>query len=563
MLNRKYFVGLGVIASLAALVAFLPDNLAQGERTGLDFAYFNGVNVTRGSSQSNSLPADLGDELRFETKLVNNTGNYIGGIQLRVELPGSLYLIPESIIIHNWSGSSTYVNYPANQPMPIMAGDLWPGEERIILFNARVSRLPRSSETVTLRLESEGYPYAATARLAINPNLNEGDLNQYNPLQVTKLARNLSRGETQWNKSVVAQPGDEVEFQINLSTSDPNGARGVFLKEQLDPGYLDYLVDSFRINNRQSYIRSINDEISLGDLARFQTTQINLRARVAPSYSFPQREIIVSNLARTRLSGYAEQTTAAGVKVVNYSVSEPVYYQPTPTPVYYTHTPTPRPLYRYVPPQNYQAPQYTPGSTGSPQATPTPTSSGLQTVLVGKLVRNLTNRQAEFAPSITAAPGDELEFIVYVTATGPAPINQLILRDELPGKLVYQSRSLMVNRQSTEETLFNVGLPINYLQPNETREVTYRVKVAPAEEFDQDQTELRAAALATGENIASEPSIISVTIKKDGDSSETGTVSAGWFWTIVILLLFTVLLLFVLWRQEKQRVELLVSGRLV
>ncbi|MBX4191181.1 MAG: DUF11 domain-containing protein [Candidatus Doudnabacteria bacterium] len=116
------------------------------------------------------------------------------------------------------------------------------------------------------------------------------------------------------------------------------------------------------------------------------------------------------------------------------------------------------------------------------------------TISLTKNVRNVTQSQTIFAPSIAAKPNDQVEFQMVVTAeTGT--VNNVIFSDTLPQKLTYVNNSLTVDGVPSGNNLGAVSL--GNMSANTRKTVVIRATVSAAGEFPVGSTTLTNTANIT------------------------------------------------------------------
>ncbi len=125
-----------------------------------------------------------------------------------------------------------------------------------------------------------------------------------------------------------------------------------------------------------------------------------------------------------------------------------------------------------------------------------------------KTVRNLSKSTA-FLESVSAEPGEVLVFGIVVRA-GNNTINNVTVKDSLPAGLIYDG-DLRVDNVLTQGNIIT-GLNIGSISANQKKTVTFRAKVAGADNFDFGQTKLNnSASVSVGDKSLSDNVEIIVT----------------------------------------------------
>ena len=116
---------------------------------------------------------------------------------------------------------------------------------------------------------------------------------------ISKLARNLSDGQKQFSDSVLADPGEVLEFKIVINSG--TGAKNVILKDTL-PSQISFRVNSLKIDG-VSVSGEITQGISLGNLGANQTKTITFLADVAGPAHFNFGQTTLVNTATVSFDG--------------------------------------------------------------------------------------------------------------------------------------------------------------------------------------------------------------------------------------------------------------------
>lgn len=156
---------------------------------------------------------------------------------------------------------------------------------------------------------------------------------------------------------------------------------------------------------------------------------------------------------------------------------------------------------------NYQNPgTYTPKvriERGASLAEATTTvivgSAGTQDLSVAKLGRNLSDNTA-YGEVTISDPGEVIEFRIFITATGSAALNDVIVKDTLPANMSYYG-SLKVDNVLTGGDIL-AGLNIGTLNSQQTKTITFQAAVAGTANFAFGTTNLINTALVYNTSIS-------------------------------------------------------------
>lgn len=167
-------------------------------------------------------------------------------------------------------------------------------------------------------------------------------------------------------------------------------------------------------------------------------------------------------------------------------------------------------------------------------------SSQSRDLSVSGQVRDLSAGTA-FADTLTASPGDVLEFQMVLTNATQTVLSNLKLKETLAGKTTYSGLLKIDNRDDPGDPL--AGLDLGTLNPGQSRSVTFQAVLAPAANFGPGSTSLVNTTLVYNVNLARTQSVtISVT---KGQVLGATTVKTGLFdnftWSLFLALLATFL----------------------
>ncbi len=247
-------------------------------------------NVTQGqSSFTKSTTAAPGDILQFQIQ-VNTFGNTAAqNVVVTDSLPSNLSFV---------SGSSATNNL----------GNMNAGSTQSVTLTASLSSensfaCGSTSLTNTVQVTSSNAGNASdNASVSVNRNCNTNNNNV--TLSLTKLVRNVTQGQTIFTKSISAQPGDMVQFQIQVTASGNTTANNVIVTDTLPNNF------SLVSGNTTSNLGSINSG---------NTQTILITAQAANESSFPTGTTSWINTAAVNSSNAGSASDTATV-IVNRNV---------------------------------------------------------------------------------------------------------------------------------------------------------------------------------------------------------------------------------------------------
>ncbi|MBI2669863.1 MAG: DUF11 domain-containing protein [Candidatus Yanofskybacteria bacterium] len=111
---------------------------------------------------------------------------------------------------------------------------------------------------------------------------------------------------------------------------------------------------------------------------------------------------------------------------------------------------------------------------------PTGTNSQFSIQKTGK---NISKGQNAEQFNLTASPNDTLEFIIKVRSLSSSVLNNVTIRDILPGGLVYINRTTGLNGTITVDGITGSGINIGSLHPNQEVVISFNATVSPVSAF--------------------------------------------------------------------------------
>jgi len=162
------------------------------------------------------------------------------------------------------------------------------------------------------------------------------------------------------------------------------------------------------------------------------------------------------------------------------------------------------------------------GSGGSNTDTVTASITSAGTLTVNKWVRNLSDGTG-WSDSVSADPSEIISFLIEVTAVNSS-LQDVIIKDILPDKMVYRSNSLKIDGISSAGDISS-GLNIGSLSANQKKTVTFDADISGADRFVFGDTQLINSALVyTGNTSGSDTAKVIVTRKAVAGAT---TISTG------------------------------------
>jgi hypothetical protein len=145
------------------------------------------------------------------------------------------------------------------------------------VFSATDNEGQISSDSMVILIKDSGYVNAGSL---IDFGEEEVQL-----LSIEKWVRNVSRGDKEWRKDQIeAQPSDEVEFKIEISSLGDEIVRDISVKDSL-PIELIYQ-NNLKVDGREDIRDVTEEEINVGDLSTGKTRTLVFSAKVKSEEDF-------------------------------------------------------------------------------------------------------------------------------------------------------------------------------------------------------------------------------------------------------------------------------------
>ncbi len=242
-------------------------------------------------------------------------------------------------------------------------------------------------------------------------------------------------------ETVSAEPGDEIEFQIKINSTGNTAAQNVKVRD-----YLPYKLNYVNGSTSGATTSSIVDNwVNIGSISNGSSKTVYFRAEVADENSFSNGTTTLTNTAKTYADDVNTITDSANVNV---------------------------------------------NKNEEPDLNPS--------LSISKLGRNLTNGGSSWVETVSAEPGDEIEFQIRVNSNGDETAHNVRVRDYLPYKLNYVSGSTY---GATTGNITDGWLNIGSIADGSSKIIYFRARVANEDYFSTETTILTNTAKAYADDI--------------------------------------------------------------
>ena len=401
-------------------------------------------NVTAGQTAFvNSISASPLDQVEFQMRVSVSSNGSVSNVVFSDTLPSRLNLIGNSITVDGTPSGSSLSG--------INLGTMTANQTKIVVFRATVAdtnQFPVGGTTLTntANVTSSNNSDSASASVVVNKVI----IQDNGTIGITKAVRNVSQNQAVFSNSAPANPGEVVEFQMQVSASNNGPVSNVVLTDSL-PLRLNFVPNSVTVDGVPN--GSNLSSITLGNFTAGQTRTVVLRATVAAASLF--------NTGTSTLINAASVTSNSN------------------------------------------------GANASASVTVTINQTSINLAIV-KLARNISQGQTNFVKSVNAAPGDQIQFQLQVTATGNTPAQNVTVTDTLPANMTLTSGTLSNN--------------LGTINSGSTQTVTLNATLAGDSNFSCGSSTLINTAQAASSNTSSASDTANVIVTRSNNCNTTTTL---------------------------------------
>ena len=312
-------------------------------------------------------------------------------------------------------------------------------------------------------------------------------------LSVSKTGRNISQNKTSWVSTIYAEPGDIIEFRIKITSNGDETAEDVIVKDNL-PSKMEF-EGNLEIDG-DSESEDIEDGIELGDLRSGRIKTITYEARIDDEDRFSSGTTDLTNLARVWADNVSQKNDLVRVKVTKEGEEEAALF-------------------------------------------------------IGKRGRNVSQGKTLWINTISAKPGEIIEFRIKITSTGDEKAEDVIVSDVLPSKMTYLG-SLKIDDESTSGDIED-GIDIGDLRPDDSKIITFKALLASEDNFNFGITNLTNTGKVRADNVSlkSESAIVKVTRTQVAGATTVVTAATDYLYLSLLMVFLLSLCLYLIF----QRIE--------
>jgi uncharacterized repeat protein (TIGR01451 family) len=274
-------------------------------------------NITQNSAESDNVSANPSDIVEFLLRSSSTGGMAATVVVNRDALPSGLSYLP---------GSTTIDGTPAADGVistGIVLGDMYSGRTIAVRFRATVAPASFFAPGTSV-LTNTGFSRASNVpEVSDTAFVTVVSAPQGLSLSLTKLGRNITRGETIEHSPVSISPAQTIEFTIRARNTSAAVINDVVLRDIMPQG-VSFIAGSVRIGGVTASDAFISSGIPLGTLAPNQEVVIVFSGRVASSVDIPVGTTTVINTSQATGSGIGTITAQLPIIITNGAIIPPV-----------------------------------------------------------------------------------------------------------------------------------------------------------------------------------------------------------------------------------------------
>ena len=446
-------------------------------------------NITTSSSFSQVVKAEPGNKVEFLIEINSFANGKADNVKVWDELPDRLNYISGSTKIDDVSHIDGITEGGIN------IGSIAAGQKKNVRFQAELSSGSNFNPGTTI-LNNYGYAEADSiyviydsAAVFVEKEIQGGNnvslistSSTSSTLSVSKLVRNITKSSTYWQSwldVIYAEPGDELEFLIKIS-SGTKKIDSVRVEDKLPPR-LTYIPDSTAVDGYYEPNDITSKNIYIGTVYPYLTREIKFKAKIASASQFSLYPINLVNIA------YAWGSDGTKIK----DSAEIIVREPT---------------------------------SGSVKGVSVSLTDHLS---ISKSGHNISQKQTNWLDSFSAKPDEEAEFLIQITNTSNADLTNVKVWDILPANLLIIKDSTTIDGVSWGGDVVEGGLDLGTLRVNRVRTIKFKAKIASANKFSVGSTALINTAYVKADNVSQVSDQASVNVEKSGEVKGAAYVPTG------------------------------------
>jgi uncharacterized repeat protein (TIGR01451 family) len=281
------------------------------------------------------------------------------------------------------------------------------------------------------------------------PKTSSADYSQYLSISIT--ARNITRGDSSWQKTINANPGDRIGFSIQVNSNNNSNLNNVIISDSL-PYQFSYVSGSANLNGNYVSGDITAGGINIGSLYNNQSKTITFETCLSSTQSYYNNINTLTNNAYAKADNVNQISDSAQIYIGNNN-------------------------------SNY----YNPGN-------------GSMGIL--ETARNITRGDSSWQKTINANPGDKIAFTIKIYSNNNSTVYNASVSDTLPYQLSYASGSTAIDGARVADGIAGGGIFAGSLSGGQTKNITFEAYVSADNNFYNSSSALTNYAYAKADNVS-------------------------------------------------------------
>ncbi|MFH1780959.1 MAG: hypothetical protein ABH841_03075 [Candidatus Nealsonbacteria bacterium] len=187
---------------------------------------------------------------------------------------------------------------------------------KTITFDAKVSPKNKFSYGLTTLTNQSALKADNVAEIFDAATVNVNNLSGEVGLTITKKVKNLTKGDVEWKNEITSEPGNILQFQLNVANTTTATINGIQIKDILHSKLIysgNLLIDGIASN------QDIAMGLSFGDIAgnQIKTIVFNVKVAAENNFNYGATELInIANISSDDFSLFATAKIIVTRKVV-------------------------------------------------------------------------------------------------------------------------------------------------------------------------------------------------------------------------------------------------------
>lgn len=335
-MNTRIFIVFGLLGLLVAPLSAL----ANHNDADIELTRYGVRNVSQKEANfTSATEVAVGETVEFSMIIENNSSSISGkDVKASIFLPVGFRLIPTSAFDKTDSKNINVGIIKAGQQKEILMqaspdednegahriqGQVSGSNLGTLNETVTLTVLPRSRATTSKKNTKTTSKTASQTVITSTTNTVTDTRIVYlgkDGLKIVKVGRNITAGQKTSTKEITAEPGDELEFSIQLTSQIDEPIEEITIKDRL-PIQLDYIFNSSQLNKLAVEDDIIREGVTIDRLEAEEKRTLVFRARVLPASAFEEEEEKLVSTAQIEIGGNLinSDTAAVFVKIKNES----------------------------------------------------------------------------------------------------------------------------------------------------------------------------------------------------------------------------------------------------